>query len=141
MSSINCEGLTEFEKSQSHKTNSKLNENKSGTVLARESYKNSAENLQEELARIGSLIRNFLEKTVAEAGENSQDFASLFISEAEANSIIQAVCCGSESCKVQELKSLYEAWAQRCGVQPWPLQKPGQPEQQQKKRQKKKQKN
>ncbi len=41
--------------------------------------------------------------------------------------------------KVQELKSLYEAWAQRCGVQPWPLKKPGQ--QQEKKKQKKKQKN
>ena len=38
--------------------------------------------------------------------------------------------------KVQELKSLYEAWAQRCGVQPWPLAKPGQ--QQEKKKQKKK---
>ena len=41
--------------------------------------------------------------------------------------------------KVQELKALYESWAQRCGVQPWPLQKPGQP--QEKKKQKKKQKN
>ena len=28
--------------------------------------------------------------------------------------------------KVQELKSLYESWAQRCGVQPWPLKKPRQ---------------
>jgi arylsulfatase A-like enzyme len=26
--------------------------------------------------------------------------------------------------KVQELKTLYEAWAVRCGVQPWPLKKP-----------------
>ncbi len=40
--------------------------------------------------------------------------------------------------KVEELKSLYESWAQRCGVQPWPLAKPGQ--QQQKQKQKNKQK-
>jgi arylsulfatase len=25
--------------------------------------------------------------------------------------------------KVKELKSLYEAWARRCGVRPWPLKK------------------
>jgi len=28
--------------------------------------------------------------------------------------------------KVQELKILWEVWSQRCGVQPWPLKKPGQ---------------
>jgi arylsulfatase A-like enzyme len=28
--------------------------------------------------------------------------------------------------KVQELKTLYATWAERCGVQPWPLKKPGQ---------------
>jgi arylsulfatase len=27
--------------------------------------------------------------------------------------------------KVQELRSLYESWAARCGVQPWPLKNPG----------------
>jgi len=26
--------------------------------------------------------------------------------------------------KVEELKALYEAWAERCGVQPWPVKKP-----------------
>ncbi len=26
--------------------------------------------------------------------------------------------------KVEELKTLYEAWAERCGVQPWPIKKP-----------------
>jgi arylsulfatase len=26
--------------------------------------------------------------------------------------------------KAQELKRLYEAWADRCGVRPWPLKKP-----------------
>ena len=41
--------------------------------------------------------------------------------------------------KVEELKSLYESWAQRCGVQPWPLAKPGQ-QQKQKQKQKNKQK-
>ena len=25
--------------------------------------------------------------------------------------------------KVQELKTLWETWSQRCGVQPWPLKK------------------
>jgi len=25
--------------------------------------------------------------------------------------------------KLNELKSLYEAWAKRCGVRPWPLRK------------------
>jgi arylsulfatase len=28
--------------------------------------------------------------------------------------------------RVQELKTLWDAWAQRCGVQPWPLKKPEQ---------------
>ncbi len=28
--------------------------------------------------------------------------------------------------KAQELKALWEPWAERCGVQPWPLRKPGQ---------------
>ena len=28
--------------------------------------------------------------------------------------------------KVQELQILYENWAARCGVQPWPLKKPQQ---------------
>jgi len=28
--------------------------------------------------------------------------------------------------KVQELEALYKSWAQRCGVQPWPLKKTGQ---------------
>jgi arylsulfatase len=42
--------------------------------------------------------------------------------------------------KVEELKALWTRWSQRCGVQPWPLQKPG-PQEQKKKRQKKKQKN
>ena len=27
--------------------------------------------------------------------------------------------------KVQELKALYDDWARRCGVRPWPLKKPG----------------
>ncbi len=27
--------------------------------------------------------------------------------------------------KVRELRTLWEAWAKRCGVQPWPLKKPG----------------
>ncbi len=28
--------------------------------------------------------------------------------------------------KVEELKALWEAWSQRCDIQPWPLKKPGQ---------------
>ena len=35
--------------------------------------------------------------------------------------------------KVQELKALHEQWAARCGVQPWPLKKPGQKQAEQKK--------
>jgi arylsulfatase A-like enzyme len=28
--------------------------------------------------------------------------------------------------KVEQLKAMYESWAKRCGVQPWPVRKPGQ---------------
>ncbi|MDY0130078.1 MAG: hypothetical protein RBR63_07820, partial [Methanosarcina vacuolata] len=54
-------------------------------------YRTSTEHLQEELARIGALIRIFLEKTRSEAGKDRQDFPGMFILEAEANSILQAV--------------------------------------------------
>ena len=30
----------------------------------------------------------------------------------------------SNPAKVEELKALWEAWSQRCGVQPWPLKEP-----------------
>ena len=105
MSSINCEDLSEFAKIQGCKPNSYLNENRQTPVLAGEFYKNSPEHLQEELARIGALIRIFLEKTRSEAGKDKQDFPGMFILEAEANSILQAVCCGSEAFRAQELKS------------------------------------
>lgn len=68
-------------------------------------YRTSTEHLQEELARIGVLIRLFLEKTRSEAGKDRQDFPGMFLSEAEANSILQTVCCGSEAFLTQELKS------------------------------------
>ena len=105
MSSINCEDLAEFAKSQGRKPDSYLNENRQTPFFAGEFYRNSAEHLQEELARIGALIRFFLEKTGAEVGEESQDFGGLFISEAEVNSIIQAVCCGSATCGAQGVSS------------------------------------
>lgn len=106
MSSTNCEDLAEFAKKQGLKPDSELKKKKQTPFLAGEFFKNSVEHLQEELARIGALIRIiFLEKTGAEEGKNSQDFTGLFISEAEASSIVQAVCCGSESCKAQVLKS------------------------------------
>jgi SpoVK/Ycf46/Vps4 family AAA+-type ATPase len=105
MSSINCEDLAEFTKVQGYKQGSKMNRNRLVSYLAGEFYKNNTEHLQEELARIGFLIRLFLEKTESEVGEQSQDFAGLFISEDEANLIIQSICCGSEDCEAQELKS------------------------------------
>jgi len=46
-----------------------------------------------------------VQKTGYEAGEESKDLGGLFISEAEINSIIQAVCCGSAAYRVQALKS------------------------------------
>lgn len=101
MSSINCEDLAEYAKSQGHKPDSELNKNMQAPLIAEEFYRNGAEHLQEELTRIGALIRFFLEKTGAEAGENSQNFSGLFISEAEANSIIQAISCNSAVCEVQ----------------------------------------
>ena len=111
MSSINCEDLAEFAKMQGCKPDSELNENRQAPFFAGEFYRNSSEHLQEELARIGALIRFFLEKTGAEAGKKSQDFMGLFISEAEANSILQAVCCGSAACEVQGSESEeIEAW-------------------------------
>ena len=73
--------------------------------LTEEFYKNNAEHIQKELSRIGALIRLFLEKTRSEAGKDRQDFPGMFILEAEANSILQAVCCGSETFRAQELKS------------------------------------
>lgn len=105
MSSIYCEDLAEFAKNQDHKHDSELNESRHNLVLARECYKNSSEHLQEKLASIGTLIRLFLEKTRSEAGKDRQDFPGMFISETEVNSLIQAVCCGSESFRSQELKS------------------------------------
>jgi hypothetical protein len=105
MSSTNFEDFDEFAKIQSRKPNSYLNGNRQTPFLAGEFYRNSSEHLQEELARIGSLIRLFLEKTGTEAGKDSQDFGGLFISEAEANSLIQAVCCGAAASGAQGLKS------------------------------------
>jgi SpoVK/Ycf46/Vps4 family AAA+-type ATPase len=105
MSSINCEDLAEFAKSQGCKPDSYSNGNRQTSFLSEEFYRNSAEHLQEELAHIGALIRFFLEKTRSEAGKDRQDFPGMFILEAEANSIIQAVCCGSEPFRAQELKS------------------------------------
>lgn len=68
-------------------------------------YRTSTEHLQEELTRIGALIRLFLEKTRSGTGKDRQDFPDMFISETEANSILQVVCCGSGPCEEQELKS------------------------------------
>jgi AAA+ superfamily predicted ATPase len=105
MSSTNCDDLTEFPKIQGHKPNSHLDANRQALFLPDNFFQNSVEHLQEELTRIGLLIRLFLEKSRYEAPEQSPDSMGLFISEAEANSIIQAICCGSSSCEVQELKS------------------------------------
>lgn len=114
MSFINCEDLPEFAKIHGCKPNSYLNGNRQTSVLTEEFYKNSPEHLLEELARIGTLIRIFLEKTLSEAGKDRQDFPGMFILEAEANSILEAVCCGSETFWAQELKSEeIEAWERK----------------------------
>ena len=111
MSFINCEDFIENAKVKGYKSDSESNEKRSDTFLAREFYRKSSEHLQEEMARIGVLIRFFLENTQSEAGKDRQNFPGMFISEAEANSILQAVCCGSESCEVQDLKyEEIEAW-------------------------------
>lgn len=105
MSSMNCEDFSEFAKSKGYKPDSYLNQNRQTPVLTKEFYKNSPEHLQDELVSIGALIRLFLEKTRSEEGKDRQDFPGMFISEAEANSILQAVCCGSEAFRAQKLKS------------------------------------
>jgi len=105
MSSTDCENLSEFAKIQGCKPNSYLNGNRQTPVLTEEFYKNSSEHLQEEFARIGTLIQFFLEKAGAEAGKYRHDFPGIFILEAEANSILQAVCCGSAACQEQGLES------------------------------------
>jgi hypothetical protein len=97
MSLINCEDLIENTKVKSYKPDLESNGNRSDTFLTEEFYRNSSEHLQEEFVRIGALIRLFLEKTRSEEGKNRQDFPSMFISEIEANSIIQAVCYGSKA--------------------------------------------
>ena len=105
MSFINCEDLTENAKVKGYKPDSESNGNRLDIFLAGDFYKDSLEYLLEELARIGALIQIFLEKNRFEAGNGSQDFPGMFILEAEANSILQAVCCGSEAFRAQELKS------------------------------------
>ena len=111
MSSINCEDLSEFAKIHGRKPNSYLNGNRQTPVLTKEFYKNSPEHLCEELARIGALIRLFLEKTRSEAGKDRQDFPGMFILETEVKSILEAVCCGSEAFEAQGLRSEeIEAW-------------------------------
>lgn len=105
MSSINCDDFAEFAKSQGSKPDSYLNKNRKTPFSYMDFYKNSINYLQEELSRIGVLIQIFLEKTGAEAGKYRQEFPGMFILEAEANSIIQAVCCSSEAFRVQGLKS------------------------------------
>ena len=94
MSFINCEDFSAFEKNQDKKMD-----------LVSVFYKKNSENLQEEMLRIGALIRLFLEKNGDEVGEPNKNFSSLFISETEANSILQAVCFGSEAFRAKELKS------------------------------------
>ena len=79
MSSINCEDLAEFAKSQGHKPDSYSNGNRQAPFFTEEFYRNSSEHLQEELTRIGALIRLFLEKTRSEAGKDRQDFPGMFI--------------------------------------------------------------
>lgn len=103
MSSIYCEDLAEFAKSQGHKPDSEFEENSQFSLLTEKCYKDSTEHLCEELAWLGLLIWHFLEKSKVEAGQGSQDFVCLFISEVEANSILQAVCCGSKSFRSQGL--------------------------------------
>lgn len=105
MNSINCEDFAEFVKTQDHKSDSELEGNRQSLFSNEDFYKNSAEHLQEELARIEALIRHFLEKTGDEAGKDRQDFPGMFILKTEANSTLQAVCCDPLSCKAQGLKS------------------------------------
>ncbi|MCO5382498.1 MAG: hypothetical protein NHB15_10750 [Methanosarcina barkeri] len=105
MSSTNCEDLSEFTINQDRKPDSEFNGNRQASFLAGEFYRNSVEHLQDELARIGALIRLLIEKSRDETGQENQDFPGMFISETEANSILQAVCCGSETFRAQELKS------------------------------------
>lgn len=97
MNSIYFKDLAEFAKNHGHKPDLELNRNLQDSFVSGNLYRNSYEHLQEELIRIGALIQIFLEKAGDETGEDSSKFAGLFISEAEVNSIIPAVCSGSKS--------------------------------------------
>lgn len=92
MSSTNFEDFTEFTKIRNLKPDSYLKGNNRDPVLAGEFYRNSAEHLLEEIARIGLIISHFLEKSRTELCEESQAYQGLFISEAEVDSILEAVC-------------------------------------------------
>ena len=110
MSYTNCDDLAEFAKIQGQKSNlqklnSRLNVAKQDSFSPDNFFKNSVEHLQEELTRIGLLIWLFLEKNRGGVAGQSSDSIGLFISEAEANSILQTLCCSSSSCEVQELNS------------------------------------
>ena len=70
MSSINCEGFFAFTINQDRKPDSEFNGNRQASFLAGEFYRNSVEHLEDELSRIGALIRLLIEKSRDETGQD-----------------------------------------------------------------------
>ena len=60
-------------KARATRQDSESNKNSRPPLIAKNSTGHGAEHLQEELALIGALIRFFLEKTGAEAGEEQPE--------------------------------------------------------------------
>lgn len=108
MNFIKNEISTELAKSNCHKLISELNESRQYPLLTEEFYRSSSEYLQEEIARIGLIISHFLENSRGELREENRAYHGLFISEAEVDSLLQAVCY-----QPVKSKSIAEPWVGR----------------------------
>lgn len=93
-----CEDSAEFAKNKSQKKDSESNENRQPPSLAKEFYKDSAKAPSGRTGTYRGCLSGLHLKKLALRGEERQNFADLLISEAEANSIIQAICFSSAAC-------------------------------------------